>query len=196
MEGRDAEGKYSDRGLTPTMRRIEIQLDHGHVVPDTEKFVLKDPDRYKEKFAKLIADEPGAELSDIVAKINDGVRYTFTFQDEQYASGVQQLCDVLTNAGFELYERKNAWTDESKAYKGINSSWLEPKQGQLFEVQMHTPASWKAKQESHPAYEIAESPSSSPKQRADALREQDRIFNEVPVPVGVHDIPSYRKEGW
>jgi hypothetical protein len=196
MEGRDAEDTYSDRGLTPAMRCIETQLDHGQLVPDTEKFALKDSDRYKVKFAKLITDEPGADLSDILAKINDGVRYTFTFQDEQYTSGVLQLSRLLTDAGFELYELKNTWADESRAYQGVNSSWLEPEQGQLFEVQVHTPASWKAKQETHWAYEIAEAPSSSPNQRADALREQDRIFNAVPVPAGVHKIPSYRKEGW
>jgi hypothetical protein len=196
MEGRDAEGRYSDNGLTPTMRRIEAQLDHGKLVPDTERFALKDADRYKEKFARLIVDEPGADLSDIAAKINDGVRYTYTFQDKAYASGVQQVCRVLMQAGFQLYECKNAWIDESKAYQGINSSWMDPKWGQLFEVQMHTPASWKAKQESHRAYEIAEDPSSSPEDRAAALREQDGIFSQVPIPPDVQDIRSYRKEGW
>src|SRR5262249_55503166 len=115
MEGRDAEGRYSDRGLTPAMRRIEAQLDHGQLVPETEKFALKDPDRYKEKFAKLIADEPGSNPAELAAKINDGARYTYTFKDEHYALGVLQLCDVLTGAGFELNERKNSWADTTKA---------------------------------------------------------------------------------
>jgi hypothetical protein len=196
MEGRDAEGRYGDHGLTPTMRRVEAQLDHGQLVPDTERFALKDPDRYKEKFAKLIADEPGADASDIAAKINDGVRYTFIFQDKNYSSGVLELCSMLKSVGFELYERKNSWADESKAYQGINSSWMVPEWGQRFEVQMHTPASWKAKQESHPAYEIAEAPSSSPEDRAAALVEQDRIFSQVPIPSDIRDILSYRKEDW
>jgi hypothetical protein len=196
MEGRDAEGRYGDHGLTPTMRRIEAKLDHGQLIPDTERFALKDPDRYKEKFAKLAADEPGADVSDIVAKINDGVRYTYAFEDKDYTSGVQQLDRALASAGFELYERKNSWIDESKAYQGINSSWMDPEWGQLFEVQMHTPASWQAKQESHRAYEIAEAPDSSPEDRAAALSEQDRIFSRVPIPSYVQDIPSYRKEGW
>jgi hypothetical protein len=178
------------------MRSVETQLDHGQLAPDTEKFALKEPDRYKEKFAKLIADEPGADPSDIAAKINDGVRYTYIFRDENYSSGILELCSVLKGAGFELYERKNSWADESKAYQGINSSWIDPELGQLFEVQMHTPASWTAKQESHKAYEIAESPSSSPEDRAAALAEQDRIFGQVPIPPDVWDIPSYRKEGW
>jgi hypothetical protein len=175
------------------MRRIEAQLDHGQLIPETEKFALKDPDRYKEKFAKLIADEPGADPARLAAKINDGVRYTYTFKDEHYASGVRQLCGYLTDAGFGLHERKNSWVDKSKAYQGVNSSWIEPGSGRLFEVQMHTPSSWAAKQESHPAYVIAEARSSSPKERADALREQVRIFGEVPIPPDVQEIPSYLK---
>ena len=196
MEGRNAEGRYSDRGITPTMRDIEAQLDYGQLVPDTERLALKDPDRYKEKFAKLIADEPDADPSDIAAKINDGVRHTYTFEDSEYVAGVRQLRTVLTNAGFELYELKNAWIDESKAYQGINTSWMDPNWGQLFEVQMHTPASWKAKQESHQTYEIAEAPNSPPGDRAAALIEQDQIFGNVSIPSDVKDIPSYRKEGW
>jgi len=196
MEGRDAEGRYSDHGLTPKMRDIDAQLDHGQLVPDTERFTLKGPDRYKEKFAKLITDEPDADLSEIAAKINDGVRYTYTFEDNDYIAGVQQLRTVLTNAGFELYELKNAWIDESKAYQGINTSWMDPNWGQLFEVQMHTPASWKAKQESHRAYAIAEAPGTSSEDRTAALMEQDQIFSKVSIPSDVKDISSYRKEGW
>ena len=196
MEGRDAEGRYSDHGLTPKMRDIDAQLDHGQLVPDTERFTLKGPDRYKEKFAKLITDEPDADPSEIAAKINDGVRYTYTFEDNDYIAGVQQLRTVLTNAGFELYELKNAWIDESKAYQGINTSWMDPNWGQLFEVQMHTPASWKAKQESHRAYAIAEAPGTSSEDRTAALMEQDQIFSKVSIPSDVKDISSYRKEGW
>ena len=36
------------------MRRIEAELKHGCLVPDTENFALKSPDRFKEKLAKMI----------------------------------------------------------------------------------------------------------------------------------------------
>ena len=36
-EGRDAEGSYGEGGLTPAMRRVEAELTHGTLVPDTEK---------------------------------------------------------------------------------------------------------------------------------------------------------------
>ena len=57
-EGRDVDGNYGEHGLTPAMRRIEAQLDHGHLVEDTEKFALKDPDRFKEKLADAHSAKP------------------------------------------------------------------------------------------------------------------------------------------
>src|SRR6201996_2190406 len=57
-EGRRPDGTYDDQGLTPALRRIEGQLDQGTLVPDTERFALKSPDRFKEKLAKLTARYP------------------------------------------------------------------------------------------------------------------------------------------
>jgi hypothetical protein len=195
-EGRDAEGKYGDRGLTPAMRRIEAQLDHGALVEDTEKYALKEPNRFKEKLARLISDEPDSDPAEIVSRINDGVRYTYTYSEEQYSLGVMEVCASLADAGFEMYERKNVWVDESKAYQGVNSSWMDHESKQLFEVQIHTPTSWRAKQEGHLTYEIIKASSNTPEERAAAAKFQERIFGSVPIPPGVSDIPSYRKEGW
>jgi hypothetical protein len=178
------------------MRRIEPQLEHGHLAEDTEKFALKDPDRFKEKFARLIADEPDSDPAEIISRINDGVRYTFICEEDTYTLGVTEVCDSLTAAEFEPYERKNAWVDETKPYQGVNSSWMDRQTEQLFEVQIHTPASWHAKQESHKAYEVIESLSSTSEERAEAARLQERIFREVPIPPGITDILPYRKEGW
>jgi hypothetical protein len=195
-EGRDVNGDYGARGLTPAMRRVEAQLEHGHLVEDTEKFALKDPDRFKEKFAKLIADRPGSDPSALVQRINDGIRYTFIYEDTEYRSGVMEVSDVVADAGYELYERKNAWVDETKVYQGVNSTWRDHSHSVLFEVQVHTPASWRAKQESHQAYVAGDSPLSTNEQQADIAKYQKEIFSKVPIPPDVEDIPSYRKEGW
>jgi hypothetical protein len=195
-EGRDVNGNYGDRGLTPAMRRVEVQLENGQLVEDTEKFALKDPDRFKEKFAKLIEDRPGRDPSELVQRINDGIRYTFIYDDANYSAGVMEVSDTIAAAGYELYERKNSWVDETKVYQGVNSTWREHSRGVLFEVQVHTSASWHAKQESHSAYEVGQSLASTSEQRADAARRQKEIFSEVPIPPNVEDIPSYRKEGW
>src|SRR5262249_55529516 len=68
-EGRDAEGNYGEHGLTPAMRRVEAQLDHGHLVEDTEKFALKDPDSFKEKVADLIIRNPDKPYDELAHEI-------------------------------------------------------------------------------------------------------------------------------
>jgi hypothetical protein len=186
----------AEKHLTPAMRSIESQIEQGHLVPETEKFALKEPDRFKEKFAKLTLDEPDSTPSELLSRINDGVRYTYLFEDEKYTAGVAELGTKLESAGFEPYERKNAWVDVAKAYQGINSTWMDHRSNQLFEVQIHTPASWKAKQESHRPYEVVESKNSTAKERAEAEKQQDIIFQNVPIPPRIEDITSYRKEGW
>lgn len=196
VEGRDMNGDYGARGLTPAMWRIEAQLEHGHLVEDTEKFALKDPDRFKEKVAKLIAANPDMSPAELVRRIRNGVRYTFIYGDAHYSSGVTEACGTIAAAGYELYECSNAWIDETKVYQGVNSTWREAEHDLLFEVQVHTPASWQAKQESHPFYEVIESPLSTKEQRAEAARRQRDIFSEVPIPPDVIAIHSYRKEGW
>src|ERR1022692_955834 len=57
-EGRSVFGSYGDSGLTPAMRRIEDQLEHGELVPETEKYALKSLDRFQEKLAKQIERHP------------------------------------------------------------------------------------------------------------------------------------------
>ena len=88
-EGRASGGSYRDRGITPAMRRIEAKLEHGTLVPDTEKFALKSPDRFKEKLAKMGAIEPDRSSSDLSREIHDGIRYTFLFDVQHYSTGVE-----------------------------------------------------------------------------------------------------------
>ena len=105
-EGRDAEGNYGERGLTPAMRRVEAELTHGTLAPDTEKFALKSPDRFKEKLAKMISLEPVSHADDHVARIHDGIRYTFLFEDQFYSAGVRDAENRLACHGYELVGRK------------------------------------------------------------------------------------------
>ena len=53
-EGRDADGNYGEQGLTPAMRRIEAQAEHGKLVPETEKYALKGHDRFKAKLEEMV----------------------------------------------------------------------------------------------------------------------------------------------
>ena len=193
-EGRDAEGNYAETGISPVMRRIEAGLEHGTLVPDTEKFALKSPDRFKEKLAKLIADEPDQSPAELCRGIHDGIRYTFLFAAERYSRGAMAVCDRLTESGYELMVLKNTWG--SAEYRGLNTRWLDKASGELFEVQFHTAQSWSAKQQTHDAYEKVNDPTTHAIERERLRDFQFGIASAVQAPPGWQEIENYRREGW
>lgn len=190
VEGRDADGKYGEHGLTPSMYRIEAQLEHGHLVDKTEDFALKSPDRFKEKLAKLIGRYPGADPKDLANSIHDAVRYTFIFDSEHYAESVHDGRNKLAEAGYTHIETRPSWhTDE---YKGVNSRWRDPESSVMFEVQFHTQQSWEAKQATHDAYEKISNPSTHVKD-VERLRAYQRdITSRIEIPPGALEIHPYK----
>jgi hypothetical protein len=192
-EGRDADGNYGDRGLTPAMRRLESQLDHGYLADKTEEYVLKGSERFKEKLAGRIERFANADPSDLAAEIHDGIRYTFIFEFEHYTSGVDEAQSKIAEAGYDHIETKPGWHGDE--YKGVNSQWRDPASDLRFEVQFHTNESWGAKQATHWAYEKIRSTSISVEE-AESLRTYQReVSATVRIPPDALDIPAYKKGG-
>ncbi len=191
-EGRTVFGTYGDTGLTPAMRRVEAQLEHGQLVPDTEKFALKSADRFKEKLAKLIARSPGAEPAELASDVHDSIRYTFLFEASHYTRGVADACQQLTDEGYELIESRPSWDKDE--YKGVNSQWRDLATGLFFEVQWHTSESWDAKQKTHVAYEKIND-KRTPIAEVERLRAYQReVSAMIAVPPGALQIRPYKKE--
>jgi hypothetical protein len=192
VEGRDESGNYGQRGLTPAMRRIEAQLDHSELAPDTEKFALKSIDRIKEKFAKLIQRHPDETPEQLLNQIHDAIRYTFVSDTADYVTGVWETTDHLQSHGYELITRINNWGDAE--YKGINTRWRDHESGLLFEVQFHTPESRDAKHQTHESYEKINDVR-TPVAEVERLRQYQReVSAQVPMPLGWQSIPGYSKE--
>src|SRR5579875_2272029 len=131
-EGRTALGGYGQGGLTPAMRRIEAQLEHGRLVPGTEESALKSADRFSRKLADRIALQPDTPPGELADRIHDGVRYAFIFENMYYTVGIWQLADLLRRSGYELMVRKPMW--HSEVCKGVTSQWRDPDSGARFEV--------------------------------------------------------------
>jgi hypothetical protein len=193
-EGRDADGNYGDRGLTPAMRRVEAQLDCGALVAGTEKYALKEPDRFKEKLFELIRDEPDKLVEQHVDEIHDGIRYTFVSDGDDYVRTVNQATDVLKANGFELGVRKNEWANDE--YKGVNTRWRDNESGCRFEVQFHTHESWQVKQATHHAYTRIHDTRTPTDERERLRAYQREISSSLVLPAGWESITNYRKEGW
>jgi hypothetical protein len=191
-EGRHPDGSYDDRGLTPALRRVEAQLDHGTLIPDTEKFALKSPDRFKEKLAKLTERYPDRGVDQLASAIHDAIRYTFIFDPANYVAGASMAEQQLAAQGYRLQLRKPSWEDTG--YKGVNSRWQDSSGHVQFEVQFHTPESWDAKQASHDLYEKMADPRTTPSQRSLLEEAQRRISARVTIPEGAAGIAHYRAE--
>jgi hypothetical protein len=190
-EGRDAEGNYAETGITPAMRQVEAELEHGTLVPDTERFALKSPDRFKEKLAKLITRYPDQPAGDLASAIHDGIRYTFLFSGDHYAAGVAETSQLLSDRGYSLELRKPSWGDDS--YRGVNCRWSDG--GVQFEVQFHTPESWEAKQKTHDIYEKVCDLRTTSQERGRLDREQREVTAAIPIPPGALEIEFYRRGG-
>jgi hypothetical protein len=192
-EGRNVFGGYGHSGLTPAMRRIEAQLEHGQLLPETENSALKPADSFKQKLADLIMRHPDKSAEELALEVHDGIRYAFIFDAEHYADGTLQAHSRFKGNGFDLEVRRNCW--QNQEYKGINSRWRDPAHDLVFEVQFHTAASWEVSQRAHGLYEAITDPATPPEERARLRSIYAEMSAAVPVPRGCATIPAYRKEG-
>ena len=169
-----------DKIVTPAMHRIEAEDPDRHLVG--LEFRCKGEDRIMEKVANWMAAQPDLTPDEALALVKDPIRYTFQYTEEHYTEGVNADVDRLKTAGFELVELRNSW--EAEEYKGINSRWRVPGNGQLFEVQFHTQISFEAKQLTHPAYERLRNPLTSIEEQDELADFQRRVNAYVPEPPG------------
>lgn len=183
-KGCDRIAETEENVVTPAMLRIEAADPERHLAGLEHR--RKGQDRILEKVVRQMEAEADLTPDEALASVKDAIRYTFQYTDERYGEGVQTDVDRLKAAGFELVELRNSWRHEE--YKGINSRWLIPDNGQLFEVQFHTRISFEAKQLTHQAYERLRVPE-TPKVERDELEDfQHRVNANVPVP---HGVPNY-----
>jgi hypothetical protein len=176
-----------ERGtVTPAMKRIEAEDPERHLAG--LEFRLKGRDRLAEK-ADFDVQKKGVTVDQAIANVKDAIRYTFCYCEDAYTEGVYADCERLTDTGFELVERRNSWDKEQ--YKGVNSRWRVPADGQLFELQFHTQASLDAKEETHWAYEKLRAGVPTPAEQRELEDYQKRITARVPIPPGAQDIPDY-----
>lgn len=173
--------------ITPAMLGIEAEDPERQLVG--LQFRCKGQDRIMEKVAAALAEQSDLASSAALASVKDTIRYTFQYSEGHYAEGVYADIGRIKADGFELVDLRNSWASEE--YKGINSRWRAPANGQLFEVQFHTAISFEAKQVTHQAYERIRSASTT-KAEQDVLVDFHRRVNIcVPEPQGAREIPDY-----
>lgn len=100
------------------------------------------------KVERYVADE-GLTRAEGAAEIKDAVRYTVHFADADYQVGSQHVLDGLARDN-KAVRVKNTWAPDS-TYRGINAQ-VTRADGMRYEVQFHTPASQRVKDQMHVMY--------------------------------------------
>ena len=175
--------------ISPAMRDIESQDPGRHLAGFRHR--LKEGDRIKEKVYDNL-NEYSLSLNEAISFIPDAIRYTFQYEEAQYAQGVHGDIARLKDRGFMLDKLKNSWCDDQ--YKGINSQWIERGTGQRFEVQFHTRISLEAKQLTHDSYARLRTLQTDKFEEMVLEAFQRRVSTEVPIPPGAAEIPDYKRE--
>lgn len=138
----------------------------------------------------------GGDYADAVAaeaaKCNDVLRYTMQIPDKTYSNADTAIRAELPKAGFQLRNYWNAWKETTGAaeyYKGINITFAT-RDGQLFELQLHTKKSLQTKQEIHGLYRSTDT---DPGRRAAAGATMKQKWAKVSAPKGMAPSPVAKK---
>ena len=141
--------------------------------------------RKAEKQGNNVDEARTNALNKITDKNNDALRYTYKFPPEKYAEGYNAVVTALKRQGYKLVQSDNYWlfkgTKDDKGYRGINSTFIAPN-GQKFELQFHTPESFKFKNNNHYLYDESRNPKTSQK-RKDEIDQQNIKLAEPLVKV-------------
>jgi hypothetical protein len=181
--------EIAENVITPAMRALESEDPDRHLIGLEHR--LKGMDRIKEKVADAMRYK-GRSAEEAIATLKDTVRFTLSYSEQRYTSGVIEDCQRLLDRGFQAFDRVNSW--EKDEYKGINSRWRDPDSELLFEVQFHTRASFEAKQLTHAAYERLRNSLTSDIERDELQEFQRKASAEIPIPPRVADIENYSPE--
>jgi uncharacterized protein YukE len=163
----------NEPSISARMQEIERRVPSARL--EGFEFRLKASDSLKRKFADQV-ERLG--LAGAVSDIKDSVRYTVVVDEGDYVAQTNRVIDELSSAGFTPVKVSNSWRDPSRPYQGINTFWRDSKTGQVFELQLHTPASFDAKMATHEIYERVRIGAAT----AEDLELERQIFGAVPIP--------------
>lgn len=148
-QGVSARASAAEPALTQAIQGTTEQLG-GQMLGLENR--LKTADSLKRKIAND-AQALSVSPEKAAGRIADAVRYTASFEPDKLVAGVEAVLARLQQEGSVVVKLKNTWLDPSSSYKGINVQLRSPS-GEPFELQFHTPGSFRAKEmETHAIYE-------------------------------------------
>lgn len=174
-----ADAAHAERSITPRL----LEVSHRMGVPMAGlEHRLKTLDSLRRKVATGLVHS-GADAPGELAELKDSVRYTFTSSDTSFVDDVTAVAGQLEASGFDRVRWHLSWPDD--AYHGLNTAWLDPETGHVFEVQFHTPGSLWMKEQTHGLYEERRTLGLDEERVAALAREEAELYRQVTRPPGI-----------
>lgn len=174
---RDA--RWAEHDLTARVRAAAAWIG---VRPEGLEHAVKGRESLSRKVSEQLA-KSGGGLEAVLPKVNDTVRYTFVAEPSSYVRKANETVTALNRQQMVLVDAQNFWG--GPRYRGLNLTFADPRTGRLLEVQVHTPDSYQAGIDTHPAYERYRQVG-IPLAEKDLLAEQIRaVYQQVASPPGV-----------
>ena len=115
------------------------------------EFKLKAKPSTIRKIVKESTENSWSSKAIVREDLNDLNRYTMLFSESKYSNNVLKTIKDMQDEGFKVLDIRNSWS--SSKYRGLNCNFRSPN-GQVFELQFHTPSSVHTKfKYSHPLYD-------------------------------------------
>lgn len=138
------------------------------------EYRLKSEERLTRKITGYVIDGD-LTLEDARKEIRDAVRYTMVSDEENFTQNVLLARKKLEEQGLTFTKVSNTWY-EGSSYKGINCNFKD-NEGNIVELQFHTPISLKIKNINHDLYE---------KQRVNTALKNKGIDNDAEISMAMN----------
>lgn len=136
------------------------------------------------KVERLRDEEPDTPLDAI--EVYDVLRYTLLVPDSppgHHDAAIRGALHALEDDGYEVRRVKNYWK-RGDSYSGTNCTLATP-DGLLWELQIHTPASYETKSATHDDYELMRNSSTPIAERRRLFEKMKKVWERIPIPEGI-----------
>jgi len=162
----DASIKYASDNVSLLSSLIQQQLKQNEQLISNVKAEQSLLEKVTKRCVNYSAGEPYINWA-------DALRFTVIIQPEFYVERVKQILVGLETQKLHVEQFKNMWN--SNDYRGINVKLMY--NNQLFELQFHTPSSYKTKMEMHEGYKKGIKSNITPAERPPNIRQLSKLYS-------------------
>lgn len=155
---------------------------------------LKNRIKSKDSFLRKVGTDSKHSLEsqiikDTIDSTNDIIRYTYQSNALSLVDSYKNISKHMKEMGYKTIRVKNFWLNKRSAYKGVNCVFESP-EGKRFEVQFHTPESYKLKdsKEMHGLYEEHRKDTTSAERRNVLNNKMFELSSHLEIPLNIDQI--------